>query len=467
MPVNSFENYPMPWIPDKEKLKSPIYISIAELLEQDIQSGKLAGNTKLPPQRELADFLDLNLSTITRAFKICENKGLIYANIGQGTFVSPNAAIPFLHKANNGCVELGIIRPFYQYNKIVADIAQKTIQRNTSQYLFEFDSISESYKHKQTAIKWLKSFHIETEPENIMLTTGTQNALTIVFLALFHSGDKILTDSYTYSNFIGLARQLNVQLISVAADEDGMIPDLVEKQCRIMDIKGIFLMPSCNNPTGAAMSMERKEAIARLIQEYNLILIEDDAYGFISNQADTPMQALIPNHTVYLHSLSKSLSAGLRCAYMVIPDCFKKVFLDTANNVNLKVPLLGAEIISELIVSGDADKIIKQKKAQAKERNSIYKKFFPEHISSNVYSFFQWLPLPSVYNGYQLEMQAKDNGIQIFCSDRFLVGKAEQTAIRIATCSPDSSEQLEQGLRILHHLLTKNEEYISQSNFII
>ena len=146
-------------------------------------------------------------------------------------------------RANNGCVELGIIRPFYQYNKIVADIAQKTIQRNTSQYLFEFDSISESYKHKQTAIKWLKSFHIETEPENIMLTAGTQNALTIVFLALFHSGDKILTDSYTYSNFIGLARQLNVQLISVAADEDGMIPDLVEKQCRIMDIKGIFLMP--------------------------------------------------------------------------------------------------------------------------------------------------------------------------------------------------------------------------------
>lgn len=86
------------------------------------------------------------------------------------------------------------------------------------------------------------------------------------------------------------------------------------------------------------------------------------------------MQALIPNHTIYLHSLSKSLSAGLRCAYMVIPDGFKKVFLDTANNVNLKIPLLNAEIISELIASGDAEKIIKQKKAQAKERNNIYKK---------------------------------------------------------------------------------------------
>lgn len=272
---------------------------------------------------------------------------------------------------------------------------------------------------------------MNAEPEHIILTAGTQNGLAITFLALFHAGDKL------------------------------------EKQCRLMDIKGIFLMPSCNNPTGTAMSMERKKAIARLIQEYHLILIEDDAYGFISDQADTPMQPLIPNHTVYLHSLSKSLSAGLRCAYMVIPDSFKKVFLDTANHVNLKVPLLNAEIISELIASGDAENIIKQKKAQAKERNKIYKKFFPEHISSNIYSFFQWLPLPSVYNGYQLEMQAKDNGIRIFCSDRFLVGKADQTAIRIATCSPDSSEQLEQGLRILHHLLTKNNEYISQSSFVI
>ena len=96
MPVNSFENYPMNWKPDKELLKFPVYISLAELLEQDIMSGRLPANTQLPPQRELADFLDVNLSTITRAFKRCETKGLIYAIIGKGTFVSPNAALPVL-----------------------------------------------------------------------------------------------------------------------------------------------------------------------------------------------------------------------------------------------------------------------------------------------------------------------------------------------------------------------------------
>ncbi len=91
MPVNSFEDYPLTWKPSKALLKFPMYISLSELLEQDILSGRLPPKTKLPPQRELADFLDVNLSTITRAFKLCETKGLIYAAVGSGTYVSSMA----------------------------------------------------------------------------------------------------------------------------------------------------------------------------------------------------------------------------------------------------------------------------------------------------------------------------------------------------------------------------------------
>ncbi|MEC2627288.1 winged helix-turn-helix domain-containing protein, partial [Bacillus cereus] len=91
MPVNSFENYSMSWKPNKELLKRPFYSSIAALIEHDTVNGFLAPGTKLPPQRELADFLDLNFTTITRAYKLCEVKGLIYAITGSGTFVAPNA----------------------------------------------------------------------------------------------------------------------------------------------------------------------------------------------------------------------------------------------------------------------------------------------------------------------------------------------------------------------------------------
>ena len=88
MPINSFENYPMSWKPQLSDRTAPIYLKLAKQLEQDIKTGKLKPGDKLPPQRELADFLDLNLSTITRTYKICLEKGLICAKVGQGTFIS-------------------------------------------------------------------------------------------------------------------------------------------------------------------------------------------------------------------------------------------------------------------------------------------------------------------------------------------------------------------------------------------
>ena len=88
MPVNSFENYPMSWKPTLQHSKKPLSLTLAERLEQDIHNGTLRPGTKLPPQRELADFLDINVSTVTRAFKICSNKGLLSSAVGSGTFVS-------------------------------------------------------------------------------------------------------------------------------------------------------------------------------------------------------------------------------------------------------------------------------------------------------------------------------------------------------------------------------------------
>lgn len=86
-------------------------------LEEDILVGALPADTRLPPQRELADFLDVNLSTITRAYKVCELKGLLYAVVGRGTFVAPNARtknLPFHEKAPEAFIELGMIVPFYR-----------------------------------------------------------------------------------------------------------------------------------------------------------------------------------------------------------------------------------------------------------------------------------------------------------------------------------------------------------------
>ena len=124
MPVNSFEEYPMSWKPCLNKeADDPIYIDLAKQLKADIMSGKLTPGTKLPPQRELADFLDVNLSTITRSFKLCEQKGLICSAVGRGTYVSSDAAskgMLRINAADQKIIEMGAILPNPDINQLAS-----------------------------------------------------------------------------------------------------------------------------------------------------------------------------------------------------------------------------------------------------------------------------------------------------------------------------------------------------------
>ena len=81
--------YELSWKPDKNRLKKPFYLSLATTMKEDIVQGVLPAYTKLPPQRELARYLELNVSTVTKAYKLCETNGLVTAALGRGTILAP------------------------------------------------------------------------------------------------------------------------------------------------------------------------------------------------------------------------------------------------------------------------------------------------------------------------------------------------------------------------------------------
>ena len=115
MPYNSFDDYPMSWRPTLTKGDTPLYIALANKLEADIASGQIKPGTKLPPQRELADFLDVNLSTVARAFKICSDKGFLKSSVGSGTFVSYHM-VNKMTPADENIIDLGGIMPADENN---------------------------------------------------------------------------------------------------------------------------------------------------------------------------------------------------------------------------------------------------------------------------------------------------------------------------------------------------------------
>lgn len=456
MPVNSFADYPLSWKIEKEKLKKPYFEAIAQAIEDDIAKGKLAPNTQLPPQRELADYLDLNLSTVTRAYELLKRKGYLYAVTGRGSFVKPNdvdETVLLPGGERLAVIEMGSVEPFTEWNQAVLKAANRVLERPAAINLLKYAQPWDNRYHLQIAGEWLKKFHIEVSPDRLMITSGGQNALTTAALSLFHPGDKIATDPYTYPNFVDLAALLQLTLIPVENDGKGMDPKALKRLCRKEAIKGVYLMPTCANPTGVTLTQSRREALAAVIRDEELLLLEDDNYSFLTPLGVLPLYALIPQQTVYICGTSNSIAAGLRVAFMVYPETRKAALLGGANTVNLKTAPINAAIIVELIVSGVAGRIIEEKKRRAAKRNAVFREQFPgtPHFQEN--AFFQWLPLPDGIDGMLIETLALGAGVRVLCSKRFAVAKETRSYIRVATCSPPTAAEFETGLGVLKKLI--------------
>lgn len=464
MPVNSFENYPMSWKPEKKRLQRPFYLSIAEALIHDIAMGILLPNTKLPPQRELADFLDLNFTTITRAYRTCELKGALYTVRGSGTFVSPNAAKHVTISANQytgNSIDLAFVASFEECNAMIADKLPQLLKSKHIPQLLDYNEPTGMRHQKAVGIEWMKSLGVEAVPEQTAIVSGAQNALLISLLAAFEPGSRIAVDLYTYPNFIELSKMLHLPLVAIANDAYGMSAEDLERQCGLQNIKGVFLMPSCANPTAIVIPDVRRQELTKIIKQHNLIVMEDDSYAFLleakEHYKNPPFFARAPENTIYICGTSKSICSGLRVAYMTFPGKLQEKIQQAIFNVNVKTSSLSAEIISQLILSGEAEKIIAQKKALAQKANVLFDQYFGVAAENqNKLSFFRWLPIKNSKSFAEIEQELLNRGVQVFASNRFLSSKSNADQyFRVALSTANSFAKLDKGLQILSGFLAE------------
>lgn len=467
MPINSFDDYFLSWKPDKKNIKKPIYKSLAGLLEKDIIGGVLLPNTLLPPQRELADYLDINFTTVTRAYKLCELKGLIYAETGRGTFVSPSASNKItisLENTPSQIIDFGFVSSFEQYNSIIYKHLPQAYKKNSFPALLTYEDPTGLISHKKAALSWLEKIKCYPSIDNIAITAGTQNALTITLLALFSPGDYIAVDCFTYPNFITLAKMLNIKLIPIKSDNNGIIPEELEAHAKKKRLRGLFIVPSCNNPTTVVTTDFRKRQLAEIVKKYNLILIEDDIHAFLNSNIIPnymgPMSRYAPDQSVYICSLSKSICSGLRVAYLIYSNPFRERILNALFAVNVKTSSFNVQLVSSLIMNNIADEIVTKKLETAKIRNQLFNDIFPyAPKKGHPLSFYRWLPISSNKPGKQIEDYMLSKGLKIYHSDRFVCGstnKNNEHYIRVSLSNLDNDVSLENGLRRLKIVLEKS-----------
>ncbi|KEY62750.1 enduracididine biosynthesis enzyme MppQ, mppQ [Lactococcus cremoris] len=310
----------------------------------------------------------------------------------------------------------------------------------------------------ETASKWLETQGVIPYKNQVAIVSGVQNGLAITLSAMFAPGDRIAVDRYTYSNFIELAHLYHLEIVPIDFDDDGMSPAALKSECLKKKIKGIFIMPSCNNPIGFQISEERRHELAKIIKEMGLIVIEDDIHSFMTtyfqDKVLPPFQQLLPNQTIYLAGMTKYISSGLRIAYLVYPQNFKSAIEKALFNINVKTSGLDAEIITQVIQSPTATKILETKFDKLKEANQLFDNIFktlkPKRPTNN-YPFYRIIRLKDqlIHEKQDtIENHLLKQGVRVFHSDRFSTQTQPDPFIRISLTS-NTIERLDKGLKII------------------
>ncbi|TYP73066.1 PLP-dependent aminotransferase family protein [Paenibacillus methanolicus] len=460
MPINSFDDYPMSWKPSIDKTKKPIYRALARQLQQDIFSGVLVPGTKLPSQRELADFLDLNLSTISKAFKMCELKGLLSAAVGSGTFVAYDALSNsyLLEDAKPAhLIEMGATLPDrVSYEPLMLQL-RSMLQEADYDKWFGYARPGESLWQKDAAVKLIRRGGLETTVDRILFASGSQNAIAATLASLCKPGDRIGADPHTYPGLKTAAAMLSVQIIPIKSENDEMSPAALEYACRNENIKGLYLIPDYHNPTAGRMSAANRRRIAAIAQSYNQFIIEDASYSLLDEEPPPAIASFAPEQTIYIASLSKSIAPGLRLAYTAVPSQFKERLSKALYNLNVSVSPLLAELAARMIVSNQLDVLIEGHRQQNIRRNQAVNRYLGDYACMGEDTgIFRWLRLPGGVTGAEFEALAARRGVQVYAADRFVVGNhSPERAVRLAVCAPATAEELEEGLKILQSLLSE------------
>ncbi|OIJ16536.1 GntR family transcriptional regulator [Anaerobacillus alkalidiazotrophicus] len=458
MPINSFENYPMSWKPSIDKTQKPIYQALAGQLEQDILNGFLLPGTKLPPQRELADYLDINLSTISKALKVCELKGLLSATVGSGTFVSYDAlsnAYLLEDIKPRHLIEMGATLPDNDSFEPLLLQLKSMLQETDFEKWFGYGRAGESLWQKDAAIKLIRRGGLETTVEHILFANGGQNAIAATLASLCKPGDRIGVDQHTYPGLKTVAAMLNVQIVPIKSENYEMSPTSFEYACKNENIKGIYLIPDYHNPTASFMSVENRKMIAAIAKKYHQFIIEDASYHLLCEKPLPAVASFAPEQVIYIASLSKSLAPGLRLAYVAVPSQFKESISKALYNLNISVSPLLAELAARMIVSNQFEELIEGHRQQAIRRNQTVNRYLADYTClGDETGIFRWLLLPGKMTGAEFERLAAQQGVQVYAAERFVVGNScPERAVRVSVCAPETLEELERGLMIIKRLL--------------
>jgi len=455
------------WIPDLTAKAGPKFKAIADAIENDIAAGALPQGARLPPQRELAYALDVSLNTVTRAYAEALRRGLVRGEVGRGTYVKPadwpdltTILTPDLGRPETGPIDLSPNLPCLGNGSAPLSDTLTTLSGSGMLDSFlDYQPEAARGRHEAAGAAWLARLGLEPDSRDVILTSGAQHGILVSLMALLRPGDTLLVEQLTYAPLRQMAHHLNLKLVPVEMDGEGIVPEALERAFETTDARALYCMPTLHTPTTATMPEARRRDIAEIVRGQARFLIEDAVYSFLPRQAIMPLSAYVPTHSIFVTSVSKCLAPGLRVGYLVAPERLRAAIRNAVSMTCWMTPPLMAEIASRWIEKGTAARMTAWQRAEANARQQIAGTLlagFSYRADPDAFSL--WLELPEQWRATAFREEAERHGVKVLSAESFAVGQAASPqAVRISLGYETSRARVTRGLEIIAALLAGHE----------
>ncbi len=289
---------------------------------------------------------------------------------------------------------------------------------------------------REIGARWLsRPEHPPVSPSRVFLGSGGHHSFIVCLLAAGLTGTAIAVEPVTYSGFLAVADLFNLQMTACDMDEHGLIPEALRAASRKNpSLRSVYLMPTVHNPLGTVMPTWRREEIITVARERDLLIIEDDAYGFLEPAPPPSFALLAPQHTFYFLSLSKPFSPGLKTAFLAVPE---RLVASTESAIRQTVSgasSLLAGLACRLIADGSLSRVILAKRADAIQRQKLAREILDGlAVRGHPSSYHLWLTLGSELIADEVCASLQLDGIETTPARLFVVDKTPSpNAFRVA-----------------------------------
>ncbi len=450
------------WLPNLNTGSGPLFKRLSNAIAESVKNGHLRCGVKMPTQRSLADTLGLSLNTVSHAYSDATDRGFLRGEVGRGTYVRSVGPLETQHlnaelvRENKGPIDfsLNLPSPGQAYGPLAKSLVELASADNLPA-LLDYQNQGQLSHHTSAAAQWLQGVGLDAEPDSIILTTGAQQGIMATLLAVMRPGDVLLTNKITYAPIQAMARHLGLKLLPVVGDTDALCPDALDSVCSQTSAKVLYCTPTLSTPDTITMSEDIRSRITSVARKHDLILIEDDVFGFLPETRPLPLSVFAPERTIYITSVSKSLAPGLRVGYLQAPQIFQSKVQTAVQLSCWMPPPLMVEIASRWITEGTAMRLNEYQRQEASARQVMAKELLPDELyQADPNGFHVWLSMPEGLHVDRFQLEAEAQGVKVLTGSAFSIDPSiEINAARLCLTHEATRTRVKSGLQTIANII--------------